>query len=97
MACNCKSITLGVTASTRSRTWGFLPFSAGGITCLRFPAIWRGIAGRAITTFAKNLTANYVYQLPCQKVRNAVVARAVNGWQVSGSIFFSQRRTVLGA
>ena len=34
-----------------------------------------------------NFTAQYVYQLPV-KVRNRMLGYAVNGWQVSGSVFW---------
>jgi hypothetical protein len=33
-----------------------------------------------------NLTGNYVYQFP--KVRNRLLGYALNGWQVSGSVFW---------
>jgi hypothetical protein len=65
---------------------GFLPFSAGGILS-PIPGDLARDRGPCDYDIRHNLTANYVYQLPW-KVHNSVLARAVNGWQVSGTVFF---------
>ena len=62
----------------------------------RFLAISRVTEGHAITTFATICTGNYVYQLPW-KVKNRVLARAVNGWQASGTAFFHSGVPLFGA
>jgi hypothetical protein len=65
---------------------GFLPFSSNGILS-PIPGDLARDRGPCDYDIRENLTANYVYQLPW-KVRNAVLARAVNGWQASGTAFF---------
>ena len=65
---------------------GFLQFSSAGILS-PIPGDLARDRGPCDYDIRDNLTANYVYQFPW-KVQNAMVARAVNGWQVSGSAFF---------
>jgi hypothetical protein len=65
---------------------GFLSFSSNGILS-PIPGDLARDRGPCDYDIRDNLTANYVYQLPW-KVRNAVLARAVNGWQLSGTVFF---------
>ena len=65
---------------------GFLQFSSAGILA-PIPGDLARDRGPCDYDIRDNLTANYVYQLPW-KVRNPVLARAINGWQVSGTVFF---------
>jgi len=65
---------------------GFLQFSSAGILS-PIPGDLARDRGPCDYDIRENLTANYVYRLPW-KVRNAVLARAFNGWQVSGTAFF---------
>jgi hypothetical protein len=65
---------------------GFLQFSSAGILS-PVPGDLARDRGPCDYDIRQNLTANYVYHLPW-KVRNAVLGRAVNGWQVSGTAFF---------
>src|SRR5712692_11496950 len=65
---------------------GFLPFSAGAILS-PLPGNLARQYGSCDYDVRHNATAQYVYQLPI-KVRNAVLGRALNGWQVSGTVFW---------
>jgi len=65
---------------------GFLQFSSAGILA-PIPGDLARDRGPCDYDIRDNLTANFVYPLPW-KVRNAVLARAINGWQVSGTVFF---------
>ena len=64
---------------------GFLPFSAGGIIT-PLPGSLERDRGPCDYDVRHNFTASYVYQLPLN-VRNRL-RYALNGWQVSGSVFF---------
>lgn len=61
---------------------GFLQFSAGGIL-----SPLAGDYGNCDYDIRHNLTAQYVYQVPL-KLRNHSLGYAVNGWQVSGTMFW---------
>jgi len=65
---------------------GFLQFSAGGILS-PLPGDLRRDYGSCDYDIRHNLTGQYVYELPI-KVRNHVLGYALNGWQVSGSVFW---------
>ncbi len=65
---------------------GFLPFSAGGILT-PLPGELARQYGPCDYDIRDNLTAQYVYQLPV-KVRNKTLGAALNGWQVSGTMFW---------
>jgi len=65
---------------------GFLPF-AGGAILSPLPGELGRQYGPCDYDVRNNLTAQYVYQLPI-KVRHPLLARAVNGWQVSGAVFW---------
>ena len=65
---------------------GFLQFSAGGILS-PLPGDLRRDYGSCDYDIRHNLTGQYVYELPV-KVRNHALGRALNGWQVSGSVFW---------
>jgi hypothetical protein len=65
---------------------GFLPFSAGGILS-PLPGDLARQYGPCDYDVRGNLTAQYVYQLPF-KVRSKAVGVAVNGWQISGTVFW---------
>jgi hypothetical protein len=65
---------------------GFLPFAAGAILS-PLPGDLGRQYGPCDYDVRDNLTAQYVYQLPI-KARNPVLARALNGWQVSGTAFW---------
>jgi hypothetical protein len=65
---------------------GFLQFSAGGILS-PIPYDLARDRGPCDYDIRHNLTANYVYQLPL-KVRSRLLGYALNGWQVSGSVFW---------
>jgi hypothetical protein len=65
---------------------GFLQFSAGGILS-PLPGGLRRDYGSCDYDIRHNLTGQYVYELPI-KVRNHALGYALNGWQVSGSIFW---------
>ncbi|MDR3698271.1 MAG: carboxypeptidase regulatory-like domain-containing protein [Candidatus Sulfopaludibacter sp.] len=65
---------------------GFLPFSAGGILT-PLPGELARQYGPCDYDIRDNLTAQYVYQLPV-KVRNKKLGAVLNGWQVSGTMFW---------
>ena len=65
---------------------GFLPFSAGGILS-PLPGELGRQYGPCDYDVRQNFTAQYVYELPV-KVRNPMLGRAVNGWQISGTVFW---------
>jgi hypothetical protein len=65
---------------------GFLQFSAGGILS-PLPGDLRRDYGSCDYDIRHNLTGQYVYELPI-KVRNHALGYALNGWQVSGSVFW---------
>jgi Carboxypeptidase regulatory-like domain len=64
---------------------GFLPFSAGGIIS-PLPGLLQRQYGPCDYDVRHNFTLQYLYQLPI-KVSNRALGYAVNGWQVSGSVF----------
>ncbi len=64
---------------------GFLPFSAGGILS-PIPGDLQRDRGPCDYDARHNLTASYAYEIPI-KVRGRL-GSAVNGWQVSGSVFW---------
>jgi hypothetical protein len=65
---------------------GFLQFSAGGILS-PLPYDLARDKGPCDYDIRHNLTANYVYRLPL-KVHNRLLGYALNGWQISGSVFW---------
>jgi hypothetical protein len=65
---------------------GFLQFSAAGILSPIAGDLARD-RGPCDYDIRHNFTANYVYQLPV-KMRNRVLGRALNGWQISGTVFW---------
>ncbi|MGH9679588.1 MAG: hypothetical protein ACRD4Y_06530, partial [Candidatus Acidiferrales bacterium] len=65
---------------------GFLQFSAGGILS-PLPGNLARNYGPCDYDIRHNLTAQYVYQLPL-KVRNRSLDLALNGWQISGTVFW---------
>src|ERR1700680_1092024 len=65
---------------------GFLPFSAGGILS-PLPGDLARDYGPCDYDIRHNLNAQYVYQLPI-RVRNRQLAYALNGWQISGTMFW---------
>ncbi len=65
---------------------GFLQFSAGGILS-PLPGDLARDYGPCDYDIRHNLNAQYVYQLPIQ-VRNHLLAHALNGWQISGTMFW---------
>ena len=65
---------------------GFLQFSAGGILS-PLPGELARDYGPCDYDIRNNLNAQYVYQLPI-KVRNHLLAHALNGWQISGTMFW---------
>jgi hypothetical protein len=65
---------------------GFLQFSAGGILS-PLPGELARDYGPCDYDIRHNLNAQYVYQLPIQ-VRNHLLAHALNGWQISGTMFW---------
>jgi hypothetical protein len=64
---------------------GFLPFSAGGILS-PIPGDLQRDRGPCDYDVRHNITASYAYELPI-KVRGSL-GPALNGWQVSGSVFW---------
>ncbi len=65
---------------------GFLQFSAGGLLS-PLPGELARDYGPCDYDIRHNLNAQYVYQLPIH-VRNHRLALAVNGWQISGTMFW---------
>jgi hypothetical protein len=65
---------------------GFLKFSAGGILS-PLPGDLARDYGPCDYDIRHNLNAQYVYQLPV-KVQNQLLGYALNGWQVSGTVFW---------
>jgi hypothetical protein len=65
---------------------GFLQFSAGAILS-PLPGDLARDYGPCDYDIRHNLNAQYVYQLPV-KVRNRRLGYALNGWQVSGTVFW---------
>jgi len=65
---------------------GFLQFSAGGILS-PLPGELDRDYGPCDYDIRHNLSAQYVYQLPI-KVRNPLLAQALNRWQISGTMFW---------
>ncbi len=65
---------------------GFLQFAAGAILS-PIPGDLRRDRGPCDYDIRQNFNANYVYQLPL-KVRSRALGYAVNGWQISGSVFW---------
>ena len=65
---------------------GFLPFAAGAILS-PLPGELGRQYGPCDYDVRHNFTAQYVYQLPIN-VRNRMLARVLNGWQVSGTAFW---------
>jgi hypothetical protein len=65
---------------------GFLPFAAEAILS-PLPGGLSRQYGPCDYDVRHNFTAQYVYQLPI-KFRNQMLARALNGWQVSGTVFW---------
>jgi hypothetical protein len=65
---------------------GFLQFSAGAILS-PLPGNLAREYGPCDYDVRHNLNAQYVYQLPL-KVRNRTLGYALNGWQVSGTVFW---------
>jgi hypothetical protein len=65
---------------------GFLQFSAGGILS-PLPGNLARDYGPCDYDIRHNFNAQYVYQLPL-KVENRLLGYALNGWQVSGTVFW---------
>ena len=65
---------------------GFLQFSAGGILS-PLPGDLRRDYGPCDYDIRHNLNGQYVYEVPI-KVTNHVLGYALNGWQVSGTVFW---------
>jgi hypothetical protein len=65
---------------------GFLQFSAGGILS-PLPGDLARDYGPCDYDIRHNFNAQYVYQFPL-KVRNRPLGYALNGWQVSGTVFW---------
>ncbi len=65
---------------------GFLQFSAGGILSPLPGELGRDY-GSCDYDIRHNLTGQYVYQLP-MKVRSDSLSYLLNGWQVSGTVFW---------
>ncbi len=65
---------------------GFLQFSAGGILS-PLPGDLARDYGPCDYDIRHNFNAQYVYQLPV-KVKNPLLGYALNGWQVSGTVFW---------
>jgi hypothetical protein len=64
---------------------GFLPFSAGGILS-PIPGNLQRDRGPCDYDVRHNFTANYLYELPVKL--HGPLGRALNGWQVSGTVFW---------
>jgi len=65
---------------------GFLPFAAGAILS-PLPGELGRQYGPCDYDVRDNFTAQYVYQLP-MRFANPTLARALNGWQLSGTVFW---------
>ena len=65
---------------------GFLQFSAGGILS-PLPGDLARDYGNCDYDTRQNLTAQYTYVLPF-KAQNTALAHVVNGWQISGTVFW---------
>ena len=65
---------------------GFLPFAAGAILS-PLPGDLSRQYGPCDYDVRDNFTAQYVYQLPI-KAHNPLLARTLNGWQISGTAFW---------
>ena len=65
---------------------GFLPFSAGGILS-PLPGDLVRDYGPCDYDIRHNLNAQYLYQLPI-RVRSHALGYALNGWQISGTMFW---------
>ena len=65
---------------------GFLQFSSGGILS-PLPGELARDYGNCDYDIRHNLTAQYVYQFP-SKVRSSPLSYALNGWQISGTVFW---------
>ena len=65
---------------------GFLSFSSAGILSPLPGELGRNY-GPCDYDVRQNFNAQYVYELPI-KVRNHLLAKVLNGWQVSGTAFF---------
>jgi hypothetical protein len=65
---------------------GFLPFAAGAILS-PLPGDLGRQHGPCDYDVRHNVTTQYVYQLPI-KVRNRTLGAALNGWQISGTVFW---------
>jgi Carboxypeptidase regulatory-like domain len=65
---------------------GFLQFSAGGILS-PLPGDLRRDYGPCDYDIRNNLSAQFVYELP-SKFKNRSLAVALNGWQISGTVFW---------
>jgi Carboxypeptidase regulatory-like domain len=65
---------------------GFLQFSAGGILS-PLPGDLARDYGPCDYDIRNNFNAQYVYQFP-SKVRQRILGYALNGWQISGTVFW---------
>jgi Carboxypeptidase regulatory-like domain len=65
---------------------GFLQFSAGALLS-PIPGDLERDRGPCDYDIRNNLNGNYVYQLP-MLTRNRALGRALNGWQLSGTVFW---------
>ena len=65
---------------------GFLQFSAGGILS-PLPGQLARDYGNCDYDIRQNVTAQYTYELPF-KVQDRVLGYLVNGWQISGTVFW---------
>jgi Carboxypeptidase regulatory-like domain len=65
---------------------GFLQFSAGGILS-PLPGELQRDYGPCDYDIRHNLNAQYVYKLPI-KMRGRLLGHALNGWQISGTVFW---------
>ncbi len=65
---------------------GFLPFSAGALLT-PLPGDLARQYGPCDYDVRDNFTGQYTYQLPV-KIRNRILGAALNGWQISGTVFW---------
>ncbi len=86
MACRDRSTTPGAVAWIRFRTEASCSSPREGSFPL-FRENWLVTTVLATTTSGTTSNAQYVYQLPV-KVRNRQFAYALNGWQISGTMFW---------